>query len=77
MEKSRAELRAELERVLRQPIPQFVFDRFDRDDGAVDDYYERMLAPGKGEKENFKELKSIFEQHLEYLRARANRSWPA
>jgi hypothetical protein len=68
MEKSRAELRAELERVLRQPIPQFVFDRFDRDDGAVDDYYERMLAPGKGEKENFKELKSIFEQHLEYLR---------
>jgi hypothetical protein len=67
VEKSKAGLKAELERVLRQSILQATFDKLDGFGGAIEQYYEGLLEEG-GEKENFKALKGIFAQELEYLK---------
>jgi hypothetical protein len=68
MEKSKAELKARLEKVLRQPIPQAVFDKFDGFGERIEEYFEGSLEHEGGERENFQALKGIFRDELNYLK---------
>src|SRR3712207_3316151 len=60
------ELKARLERALRRPIPQATWDKYDRD-GIIEEYYEKVLEPYKGEVANFRSLKDLLARELEYL----------
>jgi len=67
VEKSRAELKARLEKVLRRLIPQTTWNKFERD-GLIEDYFAGTLEHEGGEKENFQALKKMFARELDYVR---------
>ena len=68
METRKAELKTKLEKSLRRPIPQAVFDKFDGPNETIEDYFEGRLEPERGEEGNFQSLKGIFKEELDYLK---------
>jgi hypothetical protein len=64
----KAELKARLEKALRRPILQAIFDKFDGYGSPVEAYFEGGLEHG-GEKENFQALKGIFAAELDHYKA--------
>jgi hypothetical protein len=67
LNENKSELKAKLERALRRQIPNVAWDRHDRLGRRIEDYFEGLLELGGGERVNFKALKGIFAEELEYL----------
>jgi hypothetical protein len=68
LEKQEAELRTRLEKALRRPIPQVVWERCDRD-GYIRDCLGGNLEHEGGEKENFRALKDTFNREIDHYKA--------
>jgi hypothetical protein len=68
METRKAKLKARLEKALRRPVHQAVFDKFDGFGGPIEKYFEGSLEHEAGEKGNFQALKGIFRDELDYLK---------
>ncbi len=68
MDAEKEKLKGRLERGLRRPILQTVWEKFDGFGGQIERYKEGSLEHEGGEQENFRTLKSLFAEELDYLK---------
>ena len=69
MDEANKKLKSRLEKALRRPIPDVLWNRFDGYGGQIEDYYEETLEPEGGERENFQALKGLFDETLDFVKA--------
>jgi hypothetical protein len=62
-----AELRSKLRRAVRRPIPDTLLKRLSGFGGPIEEYLAVTLERDQGNKENFRALKRIVMEELEYL----------